>query len=49
LSRLHHLKLFFNHVQKIIGANVGFEIVISHILGKLTKFGGAIRSGVLIQ
>ena len=32
-----------------LGANVDFEIVISKKEDKLTKFGGAIKSGVLIH
>ena len=36
-------------VQGVIGANVAFEIVIPKKEDKLTKFGGAIKSGVLIQ
>ena len=33
----------------VLGANVDFEIDISKKEDKLTKFGGAIKSGVLIQ
>ena len=36
-------------VQGVLGANVDFEIDISKKEDKLTKFGGAIKSGVLIQ
>ena len=36
-------------VHGVLGANVGFGIVISHNFGKLTKFGGAIKSGILVQ
>jgi hypothetical protein len=36
-------------VKGVLGATVAFEIVISRILGKLTKFGAAIKSGVLIK
>jgi hypothetical protein len=36
-------------VRGVLGANVAFEIVIFSSFGKLTKFGGAIKSGVLIQ
>ena len=32
-----------------VGANVAFEIVIPKKVDKLTKFGGSIKSGVLIQ
>ena len=36
-------------IQGVQGANVDFEIDISKKEDKLTKFGGAIKSGVLIQ
>ena len=36
-------------VQGVLGANVDFEIDISKKEDKSTKFGGAIKSGVLIQ
>ena len=36
-------------VQGVLCANVAFEIVISKKEDKLTKFGGSIKSGVLIQ
>ena len=36
-------------VQGVLGANVDFEIDILKKYTKLTKFGGAIKSGVLIQ
>ena len=43
------LRLLTGEVGGLLGAKAGFEIVISHIFGKSTKFGGAIKSGVLIQ
>jgi hypothetical protein len=42
-------RLLTGEVGGLLGAKAGFEIVISHIFGKSTKFGGAIKSGVLIQ
>ena len=36
-------------VQGVLGANVDFEIDILKKYTKLTKFGGAIKSEVLIQ
>jgi hypothetical protein len=37
------------YIACVLGANVAFEIVISRSFADLTKFGGAIKSGVLIQ
>jgi hypothetical protein len=45
------LKMYHGIVQLqgLLDANVAFEIVISRSFGISTKFGGAIKSGVLIQ
>jgi hypothetical protein len=36
-------------VHDLLGAKVAFQVAISRSLGKLTKFGGVIKSGILIQ
>ena len=43
------LSAFEPEGNPVLRANVAFEIVISKKEDKLTKFGGSIKSGVLIQ